>query len=196
MRVLVFYVIFSIELYWKVMTHLDKLTVIIGPSGAGKSTHVAELLRYADTELVRTETDRPRRGPDDDDTHTFVTTDEFTTKRDTNYYLGHGAMGGFNYGLPHLPQTDTSKVILLRAPFIPEVWRHRPDARVIQFEASTDTLVQRLETRGDHARIDPKLLAAETAMGRKLTSYIISTDVPFSQSYAAFVELWNKIQAE
>lgn len=178
------------------MNHLDKLTVIIGPSGAGKSTHVAELLRHADVQLVRTETDRPRRGPGDDDTHIFVTTDEFITKRDTNYYLGHGAMGGFNYGLPHLPETDTSKVILLRAPFIPEVWRHRPDTRVIQFEAATDTLVQRLEARGDHARIDPKLLSIETAMGKKLTNYVISTDMPFDQSYAAFTELWNKIQAE
>lgn len=178
------------------MTDHDTLTVIIGPSGAGKSTHVAELLRHTDAQLVRTETDRPQRGQDDNDTHIFISTDEFIKKRDTNYYLGHGSMLGYNYGLPHLPDTPQPKIVLLRAPFVPEVWRHRPDARVIQIEAPVDVLSQRLAGRGDHVRIDPERLQLEIAMGHKLAQYIISTDIPFDQSYAEFTRIWSIIQSE
>lgn len=176
------------------MEHRDTLTVIIGASGTGKSTHVAELLRHTNAELVRTETDRPRRGANDDDTHRFISTEEFLKKRDTDYYLGKGAMHGFNYGLPHLPDTPTPKLVLLRAPFVPAVWHQRPDAKVIQFEASTPTIIDRLKARGDHSRIDPAQLELEAAMGRKFTSYIISTDVPFDQSYRQFEQLWRELQ--
>lgn len=178
------------------MINHDTLTVVIGPSGAGKSTHIAELLLHTDAQLVRTETDRHRRSSSDDDTHIFITTEEYNRKLATGAYLGHGSMLGYNYGLPHLPKTPQPKIILLRAPFIPEVLRQRPDARVIQFEALVPELVERLESRGDYDRIDPARLELEIAMGRKLTSHIVSTSVPFDESYAQFTRLWDAIQNE
>ncbi|MGB4762242.1 MAG: AAA family ATPase [Candidatus Saccharimonas sp.] len=176
------------------MKHRDTLTVVIGPSGAGKSTAITELVRRTNAERIRTETTRPRRDANDDDTHIFVSDTEFHTKVENGYYLGHGEMSGYSYGLPLLPDTDTPKIVPLRAPFIPEVLKYRPDAHIVQFEASVSTLVARLEERGDHDRANPEKLALEIAIGRKFTNYIVSTDMPFEQSYALFQQYWQQFR--
>lgn len=175
------------------MEQHSPLIVLIGPSGSGKSTHLSELaLRYSFV-LLPTETDRPQRPSEDTLTHTFITTDEITQKIASGQYLGHGSMHGHSYGLPPIPDTTLPVVVPLRAPFIPTVWQHRPDATVIQFEAFPETLIKRLHTRGDSDRADPKHLALETAMGRKLTSLVISTDQPLEQSFAEFERIWKNV---
>ena len=172
------------------------LIVLIGPSGSGKSTHLRELaLRYSFI-LLPTETDRPQRAAEDTVTHTFISTDEIMQKIDSGQYLGHGSMHGYHYGLPPIPETVLPVVVPLRAPFIPAVWQHRPDAKVIQFEASPETLIERLHARGDSDRTDPKQLALETDMGRKFTSLVISTDQPFEASFAEFERIWRDVSRQ
>ena len=172
------------------------LIVLIGPSGSGKSTHLRELaLRYSFI-LLPTETDRPQRAAEDTVTHTFISTDEIMQKIDSGQYLGHGSMHGYHYGLPPIPETVLPVVVPLRALFIPAVWQHRPDAKVIQFEASPETLIERLHARGDSDRADPKQLALETAMGRKFTSLVISTDQPFEASFAEFERIWRDVSRQ
>ncbi len=178
------------------MEQHSPLIVLIGPSGSGKSSHLRELaLRYSFI-LLPTETDRPQRPAEDTVTHTFITTDRIMQKIDSGQYLGHGNMHGYHYGLPPIPDTTLPVVIPLRAPFIPAVWQHRPDAKVIQFEASPETLSKRLHARGDSNRADPKRLALETAMGRKFTSLIVSTDKLFEQSFDQFEQFWRSVSGQ
>ena len=173
----------------------ERLTVIIGPSGAGKSIHVQRLLQEHPAELVRTYTDRPRRGADDDDTHIFVTRDALEAMKQADQLLGSGTMLGYQYGLPRFSLEGDPKVVLLRAPFVPAVKEQQPNAAIIQFEAAVPTLMERLHARGDAARADAESLAKEIALGRKLASYVISTELPFEQSYKEFERAWHDIHS-
>ena len=177
------------------MTNRTRLTVVIGPSGSGKSSHVERLLAVTDAELVRTNTTRPQRHEDENDTHIFISEDEFAERETTGYFVGTGSMGGYNYGLPHLPETDKQLIVMLRAPFVPTMKQYQPDAAVIQIEASVDTLIERLEKRNDTVRADAKRLEQEIILGRALASYVVSTDDTPDASFERFLAIWHDIHS-
>ena len=175
------------------MKNYHRTTVIIGPSGAGKSTLVQRLVEQTGAELVRTYTDRARRGANDDDTHIFVDTAEMERMKRANLFRGDGPMGGAHYGLPYFSNEGAPKIALLRAPFVPTVLTIQPDAAIVQVEAPVDILIARLTTRGDEKRTDVSRLQKEILFGRTVAHYVISTDQPIDDSYDELLRAWNEI---
>lgn len=172
----------------------NRTTVIIGPSGAGKSTQVKELLSTTpDAELIRTLTDRPRRGPNDDDTHIFTTSEELEHMEQRGQLLRRVPAMGHNYGLQPFSNYGTKKILLLRALFVPDVVRALPDTAVIQFEAPVEVLMERLKKRGDADRADPELLQKEMLLGQTVAHYTISTNRPRDEVSSEFHAIWHEI---
>lgn len=165
--------------------------IIIGPSGAGKSTLVHRLLDETGSQLVRTVTTRPARG-DDDLSHTFVDESTFFGMKERDEFLGSDTVFGHHYGLPKLPETDQSVVVLLRAPFVGTFRSQYPEALVVQIEAPVPTLLERLEVRGDINRADPAILEAEIMAGRQLADAVILTEISANQSFDDLITFWHQ----
>ncbi len=163
--------------------------VLIGPSGAGKST----LLRALTEELpelraVRTITTRPRRPGETSDTHEFVTSAEFATRRAEA--LGVHRHYGHDYALPQLDHGDAPVATCLRAVVLRRLRELQPELHVVAVEAPVPDLLARLKRRGDLERAEPDVLAQEIELGRRLSDLVVDTRAPIADCVRRVREDW------
>ena len=147
--------------------------VLIGPSGAGKSTIARDLVKLYGFTIVQTVTTRPPR-QSDDDMHEFVNDEEFARRRTHGEFIGLLDAFGAHYGLPDFSGIE-KPLLLLRAPAIEQFLVGFPDTFVVEIEALTDVLVERLKIRGDIDRANPELLEREMAFGRVLAGLTLTS---------------------
>lgn len=170
------------------------IIVVIGPSGAGKSTLVEMFtLRHHEAALHKSATTRAQRN-EYDNSHIFMTDDEFTQAQDEGKFIQAVEIYGHRYGLPTLPE-DTSNVILLllRAQYVTIFKQYYPDCHVIQLEAPLPLLADRLIARGDGDRVDGTEISLEVTVGRTLADTIIHTDKPVDVSFKEFEDACTQL---
>lgn len=166
--------------------NVPQTVVFIGPSGSGKSTLAKLLVEATPLTLVRTYTTRPHR-KEDDDSHVFVTSEEFDSLEKAGTFIGTIDIFGHTYGLPRLPATPS--LLLLRAPVIPAFRAQYPDCLVIEIDASLDVLRERLEKRGSYDRMDDMMLTKEMEAGRKLADLHVDTSQTVQRCVEAILTL-------
>jgi energy-coupling factor transporter ATP-binding protein EcfA2 len=142
----------------------DAPLVIIGPSGSGKSSVVKILCEQYGYTLMKTVTTRPRRDEFDTD-HTFISLEEFATRKQNNEFIGILEVFGAKYGLPRFNPKDKI-LLLLRAPALPELLGRFPQAR------------QTLD------RFDPEMLTKEMALGASFAQAIFDSSILSSEEIA------------
>lgn len=160
----------------------DAPLVIIGPSGSGKSSVVKILCEQYGYTLMKTVTTRPRRDEFDTD-HTFISLEEFATRKQSNEFIGILEVFGAKYGLPRFNEKD-KLVLLLRAPALPELLGRFPQARIVEIDAPLSVLEARLTARQTLDRFDPEMLTKEMALGASFAQAIFDSSILSSEEIA------------
>jgi guanylate kinase len=162
------------------------IIVLIGPSGAGKSTLVDYYIKqHPDARLHKSITTRPIRG-DDDTSHRFVSDEEFDRLAAAGELIKPVEAFGYRYAITKIPEYGGITFVLLRYQFVEEFKRFYPKVKVIQIEATMEILLVRIASRGDIMRTNSTKMHEEIIAGRKIATYVISTQQSLKN---AFVDL-------
>ncbi len=156
--------------------------VLIGPGGAGKGTVAARLVeRVPRLWLSRSWTTRARRPGEREDAYVFADRAGFLLRAERGGFLEWAEFLGELYGTPW-PDAPPGHEVLLEIDVqgARQVLSQRPDAVVILLvPPSYETLVRRMETRGDseeRARLRAEVGREEERLGRELASAVVVND--------------------
>ena len=158
------------------------ILVVIGPGGVGKGTVVSRLLEQDDSLwLSRSWTTRPRRPHEPEDAYTFVDRPTFEQHRDDKGFVEWDEHLGHLYGTPRVDTPPGKDVVLeidVNGAF--QVKQIHPDAVVVFIAPpDVDTLLQRLEQRGDTAEAVERRLARasmELERGPLIADHVVVND--------------------
>ncbi len=154
-----------------------KVLGIIGPSGCGKST-IVEMLFEKDKIIVNpTFTDRPRRIGEKNLEHEFITRRKFDDLENQEKFIEVVQPFGlkYRYGTPRLNnKTNKISVLMLRAPFVPQLLYHYPKSIIYQIEASYEFARSAINKRGVRINVGNRLTLfdSEINLGRKYADRI------------------------
>lgn len=135
------------------ISHDDKILVIIGPSGTGKSTIVQKLQSDGLIEVTPTWTTRPPREHELLETveHCFVNQETFDAQKAASFFLDTVQVFNlpYQYGIPELTTTNESLIptIMLRAPLVERVPTYYANFIVYHIESDQARVREALHAR-------------------------------------------------
>lgn len=147
------------------------MLAIIGPSGCGKTTVLRQLHKEGLVYVNPTYTERPMRQDEETLEHEFVSSEEFDRLRNSGLFVEVIQAFGlkYRYAVPYLKgEGNKVPLLMLRAQFLPLLFKHYPDNVVYQIEAPITLARKWLKKRGDHelgTRLEQ--FHAEVEAGRK-----------------------------
>lgn len=128
-----------------------RILCIVGESGSGKSYAAKYLESYYGIPLLRSYTDRERRGPDDND-HTFLSRGEFSELKHKDM-VAFTDFGDYRYCCLHSDIKQLNSYVIDERGLSMLRSRHRSRYRIAALRVKRD-LSLRLESVEDHTRIE------------------------------------------
>lgn len=129
-----------------------RVLAIIGPSGCGKTTILKQLHKDRLVSVNPTYTERPKRKDEETLEHEFVDNAEFDRLADSGFFVEVIQAFGlkYRYAVPYL-KSEKGKIplLMLRAQFLPLLFKHYPDNVIYQIEAPISSAKKWLKNRGD-----------------------------------------------
>lgn len=136
---------------WFYAAHQPKepLILLSGPSGCGKSTVAKILEDKYHLHSLKSFTTRPRRTPDED-THTFITEDEFMAFKERGGIIAETEINSYHYGATDEMANDSDIYVIDPAGVesMPAQYKDERHAVYVWIECSPKTCAQRMWDRG------------------------------------------------
>lgn len=123
------------------------IILLVGESGSGKTTIANQLAQYGLTQ-VRSYTTRPPRSPDED-SHTFITDDEFKTLQ---HLVAYTYFNGHRYGATQ-EQIDNNDIYVVDPAginYFRQSYTGNKTPVVVYLRVSEDERMSRMISRGDN----------------------------------------------
>ena len=142
---------------WFYSAHQPKepLILLAGPSGCGKSTVAKILEEKYYLRSLKSFTTRPPRTPNED-THTFITEDEFTAFKERGGIIAETEINGYHYGATD-EMANASDIYVIDPAGIesmPEQYKADRHAVYVWIECSPKTCAKRMWDRGTPQEIE------------------------------------------
>lgn len=142
---------------WFYSAHQPKepLILLAGPSGCGKSTVAKILEDKYHLHSLKSFTTRPRRTPDED-THTFITEDEFMAFKERGGIIAETEINSYHYGATDEMANDSDIYVIDPAGVesMPAQYKDERHAVYVWIECSPKTCAKRMWDRGTPQEIE------------------------------------------
>lgn len=167
------------------------LVLLVGKSGCGKTTLEKYMVDELGFKSVKSYTTRPKR-TEDEDTHTFVSEEEFETLEDK---VGYTQFMGYKYCATR-KQLDSSTVYIIDPDGVEYLLEHYTERNllIIYLDASKETCWERMMARGDDYNIakdreyNDEEAFKDFAQSADIT---LNVDRPFNEVANGFINIYR-----
>lgn len=150
---------------WFYSAHAPKepLILLAGPSGCGKSTVAKILEEKYHLRSLKSFTTRPRRTPDED-THTFLTEEEFRAYQERGGIIAETEINGYHYGATDQMANESDIYVIdpKGVESMPSQYLDERHAVYVWIECSEKTCAERMAERGTPEEIESRREADRT----------------------------------
>ena len=157
------------------------MLIIVGPSASGK-TQVTSILieKYGLRKMVTYTTRAKRIGEIDKIDYNFITTEDFQSKIQNNFFLEYVNYNGNFYGTAFSDIAKDKVVILEPNGLKTYLSKVRDDVKVVYFDAPEEVLKNRMLSRGDKIEdVEKRLLLDKKVFNddvKKLADLVVETE--------------------